>query len=114
MTASDITDLRLCEIELENRQKILNEAIENQENLRVLFDNFPTMMGIVEITDEEKIREIITNPMTTEYNKKRKTFTIDEKEKEDDFWISKYRESKRLGRPVYFEMPDEQYGKQLV
>ena len=102
----NITELRTCEIELSQKQKILDDAIEQQENLREFFDNCPTMMGIIQLTDDGKIFVKYTNPATQEYYRKSYGSNIYEKEfNEEQLWIRKYLESKRSGRPVYFESP---------
>ena len=108
----DITDLRLCEIELERRAKILDEEIEKQENLRALFDNCPTMMGIIELVDQNIIVKL-ANPAAQEYHQMiygRSIYENKFTEEEIEIWRSNYLKCSKLEKPIYFEMPDDSHG----
>ena len=103
----DITDLRKCEIELDRKQKILEEAMEKQEYLIQFFENCPTMMGISELNAEGKITVKLANESTDKVykiTKRRGNYLFDGSDTEEEkLWKSKLLESKTTNKPVYFE-----------
>ena len=107
----DITDLRIYEIELEKKQKILEDTLEKQEYLVQFFDNCPTMMGITEMDENGKLMVKLANASTEKFYIKGHGDSIFSGNYFDEdlrIFRSKFSESRTTGNPVYFETSQPQ------
>jgi PAS domain S-box-containing protein len=100
-----------AQLSMSRRRKEAEKALqESQATLQSFYDSSPLLMGVVEI-DGEAIVPIYCNLATaTFFGVELETFAQQTSEMlgisraVDDEWMANYRESRREGRPVHFEI----------
>jgi PAS domain S-box-containing protein len=92
------------------KQKLMEDALQASEStLKSFYDSAPMMMGIVELVDRD-IRHLSDNKAAGEFFDQTPATRFNGLASARgvpsdiiDFWIDRYRESQRLGRPLRFE-----------
>ena len=71
MIGEDITRLRTVEIELEQKQKKLDDALEKQEYLGQFFNQCPNLKGICELNENDHQLVLkLANPAALAYSER--------------------------------------------
>ena len=92
-------------------RKLTNEALEKSEaTLRSIYESSPMLMGIVELTVDDKIVHIYDNPATTRFfnveykgTKNKAAEELGAPSEAIHEWLVGYRQSQQQGRPAQFE-----------
>ncbi|MCJ7538921.1 MAG: PAS domain S-box protein [Desulfobacterales bacterium] len=92
-------------------RELTNEALkESEATLRSIYESSPMLMGIVELTVDDKIVHIYDNPATARFfnveykgTKNRVADELGAPSEAISEWLVRYRQSQQEGKPVRFE-----------
>jgi PAS domain S-box-containing protein len=98
--ATDITE----------RKRWQETLFESEATLRSIYESSPLLMGVVELTEDDKIFHIYDNPATARFfnveykgTKNRTAEELGAPSDAIDEWLVRYRQSQQQGKPVRFE-----------
>jgi PAS domain S-box-containing protein len=97
-------------LEITDRRRIEEALRENEATLRSIYETSPMLMGVVELTEDDKIFHIYDNPATARFFNVEYEGTHNKAADElgapseaISEWLLGYRQSQQLGKPVRFE-----------